>query len=302
LLLKIKTFFLLIYDSGLGLSKDYGGVHAAALGYYILLSIFPLATLSAIIITRIIGPKALTGDFTSALSVIVGFQYSGLLEKLITDSYTIAANNVWTLINILVLVYASSYMFYQARIFLDALWHLYPKPGVTNSLQATVKTYALAYVIALLVGLSFLALLFANTAWTLFSKVVSSRFSFNLSIALPIIDLISSPLIYALIFLVAFRYLPQASARIIDLLPGAILTAVLYWIGNYLYAVYLSNNSVSTIYGIASSMVLFLFWVYYSAMIFLFGAKFSGLYVTRFGRGITPHSNMMIIDSAAKNL
>jgi len=297
---KPKAFYSLLYDSGQGLSRDYGGVHAAALGYYIILSIFPLTTLSAIIITRIVGPATLSGNFEPMLSNIVGVQYSELLKTLIATSYMNAANSVWTLLNILVLVYASSYMFYQARISMDALWHLIPKPGVTNSLLATAKTYALAYFLALFVGLSFLALLFLNTVWNLFSTLLVNRLVLNLSMIQPFIDFVSSPVIYTLVFLVAFRYLPQAHARLIDLLPGAVLTAILYWVGNYLYAAYLSFGPVNSLYGIASSLVLFLFWVYYSAMIFLFGAKFTGLYVARFGKGITPHANMMLVDKPDK--
>jgi membrane protein len=294
--LKPKAIISLFYESAQGLTKDFGSVHAAALGYYILLSIFPLATLSAIIITRIVGPAALSGDYEVMLSKIVGAQYSGMLQNLITESYSVATNNVWTMLNILVLIYASSYMFYQARISLDALWHLSPRPGVTNSLLATMKTYTLAYGVALLVGLSFLALLFFNTAINMFSNLIQNKFNLDFSALRPAINIISSPIIYTGIFLIAFRYLPQAKARFMDLLPGALLTAILYWVGNYLYGIYLSFGSSSTIYGVASSMVLFLFWIYYSAMIFLYGAKFTGLYVTRYGNGITPHFNMMIME------
>jgi membrane protein len=295
--LGMKEAGRLLFDSGVELSRDYGSVHAAALGYYILLSVFPLATLSAIIITRIIGPATLAGDYEVLLSAVIGAQYSKLLQSLITSSYSAASNNVWTLVNILILIYASSYMFYQARISLDAMWHLTPKPGVTNTLLATVKTYTIAYILAFLVGLSFLVLLFWNTLWNIISDLITHRFSINLSSMEAFLDVFSSPLIYTLIFWAAFRYLPQARMRKRDMLPGAVLTALLYWIGNYLYAIYLGYSSVGTIYGIASSTVIFLFWVFYSAMIFLYGAKFTRLYAFRFGRGLIPDDNMKCFDS-----
>lgn len=293
----LKITLLLLYDTGLELSRDYGSVHAAALGYYILLSIFPLATLSAIIITRIIGPATLAGDYEVLLSAVIGSQYSKMLQSLITGSYSIASNNVWTFVNILILIYASSYMFYQARISLDAMWHLTPKPGVANSLRATIKTYTFAYIIAFLVGLSFLALLFWNTLWNVISELLTNRFTINLSKMESFLDVFSSPLLYTLIFLMAFRYLPQARMRKRDMLPGAALTAILYWIGNYLYAYYLGFSTSGSIYGIASSMVIFLFWVFYSAMIFLYGAKFTRLYAIRFGQGLKPDDNMTIFDN-----
>lgn len=193
------------------------------------------------------------------LSAVIGAQYSKLLQSLITSSYSAASNNVWTFVNILVLIYASSYMFYQARISLDAMWHLTPKPGVANTLLATAKTYTLAYIIALLVGLSFLVLLFWNTLWNIISELITNLFDINLSGIESFLDIFSSPLIYTLIFMAAFRYLPQARMRKRDVLPGAILTAILYWVGNYLYAYFLGYSTVGTIYEIASSTVVFLF-------------------------------------------
>jgi uncharacterized BrkB/YihY/UPF0761 family membrane protein len=186
---KPKDLFSLSSDSIQGLSRDYGSVHSAALRHYLLLSIFPLSKLSAILITRIIGPMALTGDYEALLSNIVGVQYSRRIQDLITDNYSIATNNVWTMLNILVLICASSYMFYQARISLDALWHLSPKPGVSNSLWATVKTCSLAYIIAILAGLSFLALLFCNTAINMSSHLLQNKFILDFSSAQPFINI-----------------------------------------------------------------------------------------------------------------
>lgn len=74
----VKGLFSLLFDAGVELSRDFGSVHAAALGYYILLSIFPLAILAAVLVTRIAGPTPLSGDFQSLLSNIVGIQYSRL--------------------------------------------------------------------------------------------------------------------------------------------------------------------------------------------------------------------------------
>jgi uncharacterized BrkB/YihY/UPF0761 family membrane protein len=125
----LRTFPSLPYEAGNELSRDYGRVHAAALGVYVLLSIFPLALLVAILITRMVGSAALSGDFEAMGSNIIGPQYSQFLEKLFTSSYESATNNVWTLLNILLLIYSFSYMFFQARISLDAMWKLTPKAG-----------------------------------------------------------------------------------------------------------------------------------------------------------------------------
>ena len=52
------------------------------------------------------------------------------------------------------------------------------------------------------------------------------------------------------------------------------VTAILFAIGNYVIEVYVSLSDIGSAYGTASSVVVLLFWIYYSAQIFLFGAEF----------------------------
>jgi uncharacterized BrkB/YihY/UPF0761 family membrane protein len=139
------------------------------------------------------------------------------------------------------------YVLSSEDIALDALWHLSPKPGVSNSLWAAVKICSLAYIIAILAGLSFLALLFCNTAINMSSNLLQNKFNLDFSSAQPFINIISSPIIYTGIFLIAFRYLLQENSRFIDLIPGAFLTAVPYWVGIYLYTLYLNIGSGITV-------------------------------------------------------
>ena len=51
------------------------------------------------------------------------------------------------------------------------------------------------------------------------------------------------------------------------------MTAILFVIGNFVIAVYVSISNISSAHGAAGSIVVFLFWIYYSAQIFLFGAE-----------------------------
>ena len=70
------------------------------------------------------------------------------------------------------------------------------------------------------------------------------------------------------------------------------LTAVLFWIGNKLIIFYLTNSVIMSLYGAASSLMVFLIWVYYSAWIVLFGAKFTHVYTERYGKSIIPYNYM----------
>ena len=55
---------------------------------------------------------------------------------------------------------------------------------------------------------------------------------------------------------------------------GAGLTALLFTIGKTAIGLYIGNSAVSNSYGAASSLVVILLWVYYTAQIVFFGAEF----------------------------
>ena len=67
---------------------------------------------------------------------------------------------------------------------------------------------------------------------------------------------------------------------------GALVTAVLFAIGQQLIGLYLGQSSMASAYGAAGSMMVLLLWVYYSCQILLFGAEFTRVYATQ--RGIKP--------------
>ena len=66
------------------------------------------------------------------------------------------------------------------------------------------------------------------------------------------------------------------------------MTALLFWIGGAIVWISLGLGVISSVYGAASSLISFIIWIYYSAMIFLLGAKFTQLYADRYGTPIVP--------------
>src|SRR6202011_5700390 len=96
--------------------------------------------------------------------------------------------------------------------------------------------------------------------------------------------------IISLLFAVMFKYLPDAKIEWRDVRVGALVTAVLFVIGQAAIAFYLGKAGVASAYGAAGSLLVLLLWVYYSSMILLFGAEFTRVYAERHGSriGLAP--------------
>jgi membrane protein len=72
-----------------------------------------------------------------------------------------------------------------------------------------------------------------------------------------------------------FKWMPDAEARWGDVWLAALMTAALFEIGKFLIGFYIGKQGLGSTYGAASSLVVVLIWVYYSAQIVLLGAEFS---------------------------
>lgn len=87
-----------------------------------------------------------------------------------------------------------------------------------------------------------------------------------------------------LLFAMLFKLLPDVEIAWRDVWIGATVTALLFILGKYLIGQYLGRTSWASTYGASGSIVVILLWVYYSSQILFFGAKFTQVYASRYGR------------------
>ena len=69
------------------------------------------------------------------------------------------------------------------------------------------------------------------------------------------------------------------------------MTALLFLLGQFALAFYLSISNPGSAYGAAGSLVIILVWIYYTAQIVFLGAEFTQVYAIRYGADIQPSKN-----------
>ena len=79
----------------------------------------------------------------------------------------------------------------------------------------------------------------------------------------------------ALVFAAIFKFVPSVRVNWRAATAGGIFTALLFSVGRFALAWYLGREAEASAYGAATSLVLLLIWVYYSAQILFLGAQFS---------------------------
>lgn len=105
------------------------------------------------------------------------------------------------------------------------------------------------------------------------------------------------------IFAAIFRFMPDVEIGWRDVVVGAAVTTILFLVGRFALEFYLSKSDPGAQLGsAAASLAVILVWVYYSAMILLFGAEVTQVYASRMGGGIVPQANAVrVVESIERN-
>jgi len=87
-------------------------------------------------------------------------------------------------------------------------------------------------------------------------------------------------------FYFVYRYVPRRQPARIAALPGAILTALLWEVAKQLFRLYIRRVGVyDQIYGPLGVLIAFVMFVYYTCLVFVFGAAYvAALDARRAGR------------------
>ena len=142
-------------------------------------------------------------------------------------------------------------------------------PGFLGSLAAGLGSFAAV----LGTGLLLMAMIAADFALTLGTADLGAALAYAW---LPyVLNVLLSMVLVVGLFAVLYRILPRARVRWRDVWSGALLAGLLYEVGKHAISLYVGYFVRTSAFGAATSLVAVLIWVYYSALIFIFGAEFT---------------------------
>lgn len=276
-----RLIFEQLKETAVGFSKGKGSTLAAAIAYRTLFSMAPLLVIAVAVAGWVFGEQAVTGELVAQIEGIVGEETAVLIQNLLSSASQGSSGTIATIISVAVLFFGASGLFGQIKVALNQIWGVAPPPA-ESGLQGVVKvikTRLLAFLLVILIGVLLLVTLAITTALSALDAYLGDSWSG----AGPVLNNLVSVGIMAVLFAIIFKVLPDAAVAWRDVGLGALVTAVLFGLGEYLISLYLTRTSVGSTYGAAGSLVATLLWIYYSAQIFLFGAEFTQVYANKFG-------------------
>ena len=257
----------------------------ASLAFYTLFAIGPILLMATTIAGMVFGAEAVRGEIVGQLDHLVGREGALAVQSLLEGASRRPGGVMATLFAGIAFLVAATGAFLELQVALNTIWRVKPRP--TGHLYAFVmdriRSFGLVVAIGflLLVSLAVTAAMAALNAW-LFNLSPANALMWN------IVNTLVSTVVSTGLFALLFRFLPDVRLRWRDVTTGAVVTAVLFTIGQQVIGLYLGQSAIASSYGAAGSMMILLLWVYYSCQILLFGAEFTRVWAARHGAKVKP--------------
>jgi membrane protein len=271
-----------------------GALHwGATLAYFGLISLGPVVLLVVGVGGRLLGADRAGNTVVRELEPLLGARAATIAETVLAEGTFPGFGSLAALLSLLLLLVAASAVFANLRAALNTIWFVRPVSGTFRNLLRTRLT-AFAMIIA--VGGLVLASTVAGALVGVLAPYLEGRLPFG-GVLARILELVSSTVVLWVAFAATFRFVSDARIAWRDLWAGALFTAVLFVVGKFLIGLFLAQSNLASLHGAASTLFVFLLWLYYSAQIFLLGATFTREWAYGRGREIVPRDHAARVET-----
>jgi len=316
LLHQIKRFFIALYHlfvaSGAGFIEDRVMKLSAALAYYTIFSLTPLIIIIISAASIFFSDKLNPGtELFAQINEIAGAEAAKQLQGFVTNANLTGKTTIGLIIGIGTLIIGSTAIFIEIQDSINMIWKVkaVPKKGWLKMLTNRLLSFSLIVSMGFLLLVS---LVINSIVVGLGSKLGDLVTKSRIGEIVPLADTTTTLLIYILnnaftlaavtaVFTIIFKVLPDVILRWKSAVIGALFTALLFSLGKYLIGIYIEKGNPASAFGAASSIIVILLWIYYTAIILYFGAEFTQAYAEKYDKGIRPskyavHTQITVVE------
>jgi membrane protein len=261
--------------------------HGAALSYYALFSMFPLLFLIISFLGRILGEDFILKLIKEFLLENVGLRNVDEIMEVV-GTYNLDKGNIFLeIIGVVFVLIASSAFLTSLRNSINEFYNIERTVlKGRKAIQVNIFERLISLLFLAVFASVFLILyMFHSVGFTLLHSLLGSSSDIQ-RMFFSILDFSFSILLNYIIFLLIFKFLNNGKVTWRVASMGAIVTAVLLFLGQLLIKYYLLNMFVLGTAGIAGSLFIFMAWVHYSSQIIFVGAKFTYTFSKKIGSPI----------------
>lgn len=267
-------------------SEDNGLKLSASLAYYTIFSIAPLLILIISLAGLFLGPMAASNSLFQHISGYVGVEAAKQIQEIIKNLHLSGKSGFTVIIGIIILFVGASSIFIEIQDSLNIIWRVKAKPK--RGWLKLIQNRFLSFSLIISLGFLLLSSLLINLVLSALSNRVERFFPSVTHFLVDSINIGITVIVITVLFAIIFKFLPDVKIKWRDVWIGALFTALLFMVGQFVINYYIRYTAQKSVYGAAGSILLILVWVYYTSVILYIGAEFTQVYVEASGRKIKP--------------
>ncbi len=252
--------------------------YGASLSYYTVFSLAPLLVILVGLVGLFYGEGVAHQQLVQEVTQLAGARAGQLIDSLLQAANKPGEGGFASLLAAAILIVGATGVLVELREALDNIWQAKPAIRKNERFLLTVwrliRTRLLTFGILFAIGFLMIMSLVVSAYLAALDEWVTSHTSGMLVLA-KILNPLLSFAILTFFFTILLMGLPSQRLGWRQVLPGAILSSLLFTVGKSLIGIYIGSTSTTSVYGAAGSLVALMVWVFYSSQILLMGAEFA---------------------------
>jgi membrane protein len=245
--------------------------HASSIAYYALLSLFPFLLLVA----SFLGTATASEDDRRAVLVFV-FKYFPRQFEFVTrqlDAFRESRLQLGVAGSLLT-IWAALGVFGAVTTAVNYAWGVQKYP---NYFKHKLVSFVMLAAAGLLMFAALLVLSAHGVARSAWAAAAVERFP-ALIVFVGLVSRWASTLIFVVVVGLVFYFVPNTRVRFRDVWLGAVFTGVLWKLALLGFSWYVRDLQRFSVHGSIAAVVVFLWWVFICAVIFIYGVEFTAEY------------------------
>lgn len=261
----IRSIYEIIRNFSAKTRDDFISAFSAQAAFFIIISFFPFVMFLLTLLQYLpLSESSLVAMITKFLPISI----KSLLVDIISELYAKASTTLLS-VTIITTLWSSARGFLAIIRGLNGVYRIKETRNYFK-LRFFATIYTLCFTIIILISLGILV--FGNKIYI----YIQSKLPLLSDLALVIISLrtIVGLCILVVFFLLLYILIPNRKTKILQELPGAIVSAAGWMLFSYAYSFYIDNmGNFSYMYGSLAAIVLCMLWVYFCMYIMFIGAE-----------------------------
>lgn len=283
---KFKQVFRLLKRAARKYDKDNPLQLAGTTAYFAVFAMAPLIIIIVSVAGILLGQDQIQTKLFQEINNFLGDQSTQYIRNLVENFQNTRKSIIGTIVGFVIFIFIATTFFAVLQKSLNYIWGIRAKPK--HNLLKALYDRLISFGLILSLGFIMLVSFIVDAAISIFKDFMHDKFPNLTILIIEVGNYIISFAIVMLIFAMIYRFLPDAHIKWRVTWVGAFITALLFVIGKALISFGLGSTNIGAIYGAAGSLVVILLWVFYSSLIFFFGAEITQQYAEMYSHDIKP--------------